>query len=128
MSTSSGYSQNPLKDYAWKYRIIAYSINDPQDLAGLEEQARLHEADIFERDIRFIPLNRTASLNKELQISLSEEEKKNLRKRLKPAEKDTELILIGKDSGVKARLDLVNLVTFFEAIDQMPMRRAEMDN
>jgi hypothetical protein len=36
-------------------------------------------------------------------------------------------LLIGKDGGIKARADDLDLAALFERIDAMPMRRREME-
>lgn len=39
-----------------------------------------------------------------------------------------EVILIGKDGGIKSRFDRVDLKAIFSDIDAMPMRQNEMRN
>ena len=55
-------------------------------------------------------------------------ERLDVRRRLELQGRGAQLVLIGKDGGVKARQSegVFDLARVFELIDSMPMRRAEM--
>ncbi len=50
----------------------------------------------------------------------------NLRKRYATTGEPFEIVLIGKDGGIKLRSPSTSVAQIFELIDTMPMRRAEM--
>ena len=126
VSITLSHSQHLLSDYTWKYRIIAYSLSSNEAANFAEQLVRL-EAEIIERDVRFVALDQTVPSSKALHLGLSPSEKQRLYRSLKPKSTGTELILIGKDGGIKLRANQSELAPFFAIIDQMPMRRAEIN-
>jgi len=100
-----------LKDHRWKHRIIAYTLSD-KDIILFKQVSAKHALAIKERDL--------------ILISLSDESQKALAENLHANIGKTELFLIGKDGGLKERIDRLDLVYLFNLIDQMPMRQGEM--
>lgn len=107
----------------WKNRVVV--INAPKNtnktLSLLKEQV----AAIVDRDIIWFIIKEDVALSNysgELaQVLLS-----NTRERLKPEK--GEVILIGKDGGIKSRANRFDLQAIFSEIDAMPMRQYEMQN
>ena len=126
MSVTLSHSQHLLSDYIWKYRVIAYTLSTNETATFAEQLVRL-EAEIIERDVRFVALDQIVSSSKALHLDLSPSEKQRLYRSLKPSGNGTELILIGKDGGIKLRENQSELTPFFAIIDQMPMRRSEIN-
>ena len=110
-----------LDSLEWKNRIIVVNEtkNEDEYLKLLKEQV----AEIDDRDIIwFIIKDDLAITNYTGQ--LSREFVSNTRKRLGPAQGN--VILIGKDGGIKYQSDYLNLEAIFSEIDAMPMRQLEM--
>lgn len=116
-------TMNPLASYRWNARLILVTL-DPGDRESFEEQAGAETDGIRERHLRILPVGvgiehpATDVLAGDAQAKLVE------RYGLNPG--TTELLLIGKDGGLKERIPRIDFAYLFDAIDQMPMRRNEM--
>jgi hypothetical protein len=117
----------PLEPYLWKYRIVAYTLED-SDTELFHKTLIEYEAKSEERDIRFIALDAKPVPTQQNHLNLSAKQLNTLRSELDLSIQQTTLVLIGKDGGVKFRIHNVDLPEIFRLIDQMPMRRAEMRN
>jgi hypothetical protein len=105
----------------WQQRIIlANNLQDPQSVLTLFEQ---NKTEIKERDIIWFVLS-ADEIQTNYQGVLSADFIANTRTqyRLKPGQ----IMLIGKDGGVKFLLDRMDLEAIFNEIDAMPMRQNEM--
>ena len=118
-----------LDSLQWSRRVVlAFAVPGSEradDLrAAVERSAcRLADRDLavyLVRDAAPEPIDGAAP-------SLSSERAADLRAVFRPRDPRFEMVLIGKDGGLKARsADPDDLDRFFELIDGMPMRRQEM--
>ncbi len=115
-----------LESLRWKNRVIlvyATQLSSAENAAN--NLAELAEG-VTERDISWFVIqgeelitNHAGSVDKRLREQL-------LETYFNPAPASTEVILIGKDGGVKSRSSDLDLAATFNLIDQMPMRIQEM--
>ena len=105
-----------LKDYLWKNRVIITFSSDEQHTERLstKEQIELHQCGFRDRDLVHIDLIQGSAEFDEMSQKFSVSDEK------------FQLLLIGKDGGVKKRTSTVSLEEVFSLIDTMPMRRREM--
>ena len=120
-----------LGDLAWNKRVILVldqSDSASQTLNSLSELTDRRACEIRDRDlaIYFVDEQRVKPMNPEAPI-LTGTDAETLRMRYgRTLNPGLELVLIGKDTGVKERADdLAALEAFFDLIDTMPMRRSE---
>ncbi len=121
---SQANSTNTLKSFdplQWQHRLIVmHQIQNEEAALSLINDK---QADINERHILWFMINKnTVETNYHGQLSNDFAANIKKRYRLKP----NEIILIGKDGGVKSRINNINLIGLFSEIDAMPMRRYEM--
>lgn len=116
---------DPLKAYRWQNRIILHTTDAASSdrLAAVLER---HEDEIKNRDLVFVDLGTAKAKPRKHHLELDTESIESLRKTLSATPGKTELILVGKDGGIKERIDRLDLKYLFAVIDQMPMRRTEM--
>ena len=118
---------NPLETWAWNYRPLIV-VSPRENNARLAEQ-RAHLMDLKdelqERDLVLVELVGDAVRivsGPDLDIDAG-----RLRNRLGTAGSRFEVVLVGKDTGIKLRsADPVSAADLFGLIDAMPMRRQEM--
>ena len=112
---------NTLSELEWENRLVLVKVDDSDVVLALFNKYR--EA-IDERHIIWFVQNDNHLFSNypgELSESLKEEISRYT------MESDlANMILIGKDGYVKSRNNGLNIETIFEQIDQMPMRRYEM--
>lgn len=120
-----------LRDLAWSKRVILVfddSESSERTLGSLSALADQRACEIKDRDlaIYFVSGQRVQPMNPDAPL-LAEADAKTLRDRYGTAtQAGLQLVLIGKDTGVKERSDdLAALESFFDLIDTMPMRRSE---
>ena len=114
-----------LGDLQWKYRILLIYAPEPaasQALSNLDELA----PEIEERDIAWFLIagenmhsNYPGALGDGLRTQV-------LDRYFTPRPEQSRVVLIGKDGGVKSEGPDLDLVATFGLIDQMPMRKAEL--
>ena len=113
-----------LAEFEWQNRMILVNTSDVAGRQTVENLFKLHEDALDERHIVWFivhsegvvsnyPGNISTSLLGEIKAILSTTPSNNL-------------VLIGKDGGVKSRGNGLSIETIFEQIDQMPMRQYEM--
>ena len=113
-----------LAEFEWQNRIILVNTSDASGTESVENLFKLHEDALDERHIVWFIVhsegvvtnytgNISTSLLGEIKTILSTTPSNNL-------------MLIGKDGGVKSRENGLSIETIFEQIDQMPMRQYEM--
>ena len=124
MTLGFSKTEGPLKDVSqlrWTYRlIIAHTDTDPEPWTNIFSK---HEQSITERHIAWFVIGKNLVVS-----NLADPVDPRLLKSLKKTypTRPGEVLLIGKDSGVKVRQGRLDLPALFDAIDTMPMRRAEM--
>ena len=105
-----------LKDYLWKNRVIitfSASVKEPERLA-LQKQMEEKACAFTDRNLVHIDL---------LQGS---EDFDKMSQQFSVSSSGFQLLLLGKDGGVKLRSSSASLEDIFSLIDTMPMRRSEM--
>ena len=112
---------NDLTSLEWKHRIIV--VNETQNEAKVLALLEKHTAGIDDRDIVWFIVKEDAVLTN-YKGQLSEEFLSETRQRY--GVRQGRVILIGKDGGIKSRLDHLDIETIFSEIDAMPMRQQEM--
>ena len=106
----------PLKDHLWKNRVIitfSASVKEPERLA-LQKQMEEKACAFADRNLVHIDL---------LQGS---EDFDEMSQQFAVSSLGFQLLLLGKDGGVKLRSSTASLEDIFSLIDTMPMRRSEM--
>lgn len=117
-----------MEDYAWSHRplVVFASAGDTPELERQRDLLRAARAGLIERDmvvIEVIGRERGRVDGK----ALTDAAVARLVERYDPPVDAFEVLLIGKDTGVKLRRDEpVTAETLFELIDAMPMRQREM--
>jgi hypothetical protein len=105
-----------LKDHLWKNRVIitfSSSLREPKLLA-LQKQIVEKICAFTDRNLVHIDL---------LQGSADFDE---MSQQFAVSSSEFQLLLLGKDGGVKLRSSTASLEDIFSLIDTMPMRRSEM--
>ena len=117
----------PLDALRWRRRLVLARAATPAALDALERLVAERACELAERDTdvyrvsgrSLVPLSGEAA-------ALDETARETLLGKMDGADDGVELVLIGKDGGVKERAeDVAALDAFLGAIDAMPMRRAE---
>ena len=115
---------NPLKPLRWENRVILYTLAD-EDRPAFAKALADHRNGLRERHL--VLIGHDFAIPDEVPaVPVGADEWQWLRERYNMEAGATELVLIGKDGGVKERLREIDLPRLFAAIDRMPMRRAEM--
>lgn len=114
-----------LEELRWKYRVILVFAQEPfasNARSNLEDFA----AGVEERDIAWFVLG-DDELHSNYRGNRSERLREQLVERFfTPKPTGTLVLLIGKDGTIKSRSEDLDLEATFDQIDQMPMRRAEL--
>lgn len=116
---------NPLERFLWDHRIILVSAPS-EEVDAMVSELESRQSAIEERHVlwfifsgRSLKTNYAKPLGKDFQAAV--------RKRFfKDDDSGVQTRLIGKDGGVKAKLEKLDLPKLFARIDSMPMRQAEM--
>ena len=121
-------NERPLEHLRWQQRVIVVMAETPDDPALLEQQRRLHEAapDLAERDVTLITAtNETVTIDGNRVAGRPSANQ--LRRAYARGASGFQVVLIGKDGGVKLRsADPVPTADVLALVDSMPMRRREM--
>ncbi len=121
---SPSLQANPLSGYQWKNRIIVMNVTTGKNT--VKTALKKARPDILDRDLVIIDISPKSDGIKNT-VRPSAASIKALRSRLSLSGSDNQFVLIGKDSGIKARQKgSLNLQKFFALIDTMPMRKQEM--
>ncbi|MGF1453659.1 MAG: DUF4174 domain-containing protein [Opitutales bacterium] len=123
-------AETPLAHHRWEHRLLlifAPSAKDPS-LRALEAALAKHQPELADREIvvyRFVDGEKATRNGVPLEQSIAEQ----IHAEYGPPPDRFLLLLIGKDGTVKRRsLEPVPLETLFGQIDQMPMRKREMQD
>ena len=134
IATSSMNKLTSLDDLHWKNRVIVVFIDsESNDNNAVREWVSTNGCRLDDREVIVISINEQKSellANKpadKRSIDLDEATIQTLMQRRKFSDDSFELLLIGKDGGVKANSNRIqDLDEFITQIDGMPMRRQEV--
>jgi hypothetical protein len=118
-----------LTPYQWKNRIaILFSPSESEcSYQSFREQLRVQREGVLDRQLLVIHVFEEGGENRLGDSPLSQKDVTELRKRFSPLTGIFNVVLIGKDGGVKLRQEApITLNEIFSTIDAMPMRRQEM--
>ena len=122
--------QDPLSAYRWKHRLLLVYVPDTESgrstlqtfRASLDERME----DVRDRDLLIVPVGDLPRTGDALRpaVDVDAPGRSHVRRRFGLQGPEVQLLLIGKDGGVKARQSgvLLDLERVFEQIDSMPMR------
>ena len=124
---------DPLSAYRWKHRLLIVYVPDTEAgratlrtfLASLDDRME----DVLDRDLLIVPVGDLPRPGDALRpaVEVGAPGTSQVRRRFGLEGREVQLLLIGKDGGMKARQSgaTIDLDRVFELIDSMPMRRAE---
>jgi hypothetical protein len=131
-SQSTRVEPDPLSTYRWTHRLLVLHVPDTEagraTLDAFRSALDDQRTDILDRDLLIIPVGDLPHAGDVLRpaVDLDAPDRLAVRRRLRLHGRVAQLVLIGKDGGVKMRqsgaFDLAGLLAL---IDSMPMRRAE---
>lgn len=114
-----------LKDLQWQYRVLL--VNAPKPEQGkIKQELEEARAAIEDRHIAWMLFTGQSMISHPEGLKPDTSLSQKVSKRFFTDEDKLKVVLIGKDGGVKARYDELDLDAVFALIDTMPMRRAEM--
>ena len=117
----------PKNDPFSSHRLIAYVLADETQKSAIENAIKRFEWEITDRDILLVNLGEI-EISTQHSVSLTSAEKEAWRKLWQLGLGESRFVLVGKDGGAKAfQRNELSWQLFFDLIDQMPMRRAEME-
>ena len=117
-----------MDDYAWSHRplVVFAASEDAHELGRQRASLRDAEAGLVDRDMVVIEVIGRARGSVDGR-PLTDAAVARLVERFEPSADGFEVLLIGKDTGVKLRRgEPVATEALFELIDAMPMRQREM--
>ena len=116
------YALESISELQWGSRIILVQENEESE--NVLDTLRKHEFEIHDRDIYwFVFLEESMETNYKAEI-----EENFYRDTLDNyfSDSQTNVVLIGKDGGIKKKGKYLDLPGLFDLIDSMPMRQMEM--
>jgi hypothetical protein len=125
---------DPLSAYRWKHRLLVVYVPDTDSgratlrtfRASLDDRME----DVLDRDLLIVPVGDLPRPGDALRpaVEVAAPGRSQVRRRFGLEGREVQLLLIGKDGGMKARQSggMLDLDRVFELVDSMPMRRAEM--
>ena len=114
----------------WKNRVfLLFSPSESDASFQLQKQGLASSAQgVLDRDLMVLEIVEQGQ-SKAVNHLLSEKSVQDIRKRLGVVGGSFQVLLIGKDGGVKLRSsEAVSMKDLFGLIDSMPMRQQEMDS
>ncbi|MDO6442873.1 DUF4174 domain-containing protein [Marinobacter sp. 2_MG-2023] len=120
--TAHGADMDRLNDYRWKNRLIL--VQAASENGGEIETLRGVRAKVDDRDIVWFVSTGSGVVSN--QQSVSSSLKSDVKAMLEESRSDGQVLLIGKDGGIKSRDSYLDLDAIFRRIDAMPMRAREM--
>lgn len=111
-----------LSAFQWLNRIVVVNRIEQTPPVGSIFQQYRHE--LSERDVIWFIIDESDQVVSDYTGNLSHDTLRNALQQY--AVKPGEVILIGKDGGLKLRLDNLDIPILFSVIDAMPMRQNEM--
>jgi hypothetical protein len=130
---SARVDPDPLSAYRWAHRLLVIHVPDTEPGRATLEAFRIslddRMEDVLDRDLLIVPVGDLPRAGDTLRpaVVLGASERLAVRRQLGLQGRGAQLVLIGKDGGVKARQseNVFDLAAVFALIDGMPMRRAE---
>ena len=115
-------SLDPLR---WERRVILVFANDS---TFTEVQAALGaaQASLAERDVTWLLIGGDDTVDSNHTGTISRAFVSELKDGFAPLSEPVDVVLVGKDGGVKARAEALDLPALFDQIDGMPMRQREL--
>lgn len=131
---SARVDPGPLSAYRWTHRLLVLDVPDTEPgratLKAFRTALEDRMEDVLARDLLIVAVGDLPRAGDALRpaVALGAPERLDVRRRLGLQGPGAQLVLIGKDGGVKARQSegAFDLARVFELIDGMPMRRGEM--
>lgn len=125
LTATQGLAMDSLSSFGWENRVVlVFGDATDQKLAQQIENLVRQKAELSERDmvvIRVIGDDVRSVYGQSPPLDAD-----RLRKEANVASATFQIVLVGKDGGVKLRSgEIVQDVALFDLIDRMPMRRAE---
>lgn len=117
-----------LTQFQWKNRLLLVFVTNENDplFKKLRNEIIAHKAEVKNRDLVIFEVLEKG-LSRMNTTYLDQEAVDSIRNRFAVPQSKFRVILIGKDGGVKLKLDdQVDLKKIFDLIDSMPMRKYEM--
>lgn len=115
-----------VREARWEHRLLAYVVTNEEERVAFESHLERWSAELEERDILWVNLG-DIRLGTDRSLEMGAGEKDLWREVWKLDGSESRVVLIGKDGGPKAfQRGGLDLPLFFELIDRMPMRMAEM--
>lgn len=117
-----------LAEFEWENRIVLVNVSDATGTGSVEALFKLHKDALDERHIVWFMVSsqgQSQNVISNFPGNISNSMLREIKTMLSGTANDN-LVLIGKDGGVKSRDNGLNIESIFEQIDQMPMRQYEM--
>lgn len=124
-------SASSLANLQWQYRlIVVFTSPDAVARQQIIAWTDANRCKLKDRDVLVMNINKEASIElTDKGLTLDAAAVLTLIKQRRSTAAAYEMLLIGKDGGVKTRsTDIGDLDGFINRIDAMPMRRQEMKN
>lgn len=109
----------------WERRIILVFVTEARRAEALDAFNEAQES-LVERDVTWLLLEEGKPTASNHESKISPALTKALFEGLAPVAAPLDVVLIGKDGGVKYRGPSLDLQALFDQIDGMPMRRREL--
>lgn len=122
-----GHSEDvTLESLEWNHRVLAYVVSSESERGDIERSIAQLSSGIEDRDLLFVNLGEV-ELETEHSLAITAEQRGLWRKFWNLDLSESRFVLIGKDGGAKAfQAKVLDMSLFFDLIDAMPMRRAEL--
>ena len=125
LALAMGSYADVLSRFRWEYRVLVVFAK-ADNVESIRAQLDSIEAGVLDRHIRwflvdgdYVLTNYGGDLTQDFSVQLT--------RQLSNKDKgDLEVVLVGKDGGVKYRAATLEPDAIFRTIDSMPMRQAEM--
>ena len=114
-----------IKDLQWEKRVILLKT-DEQSFPDFERLLKNQREAIIDRHVTWLIFNENRIATNYTGPLAEELKKKLMNDYFDNSSSRNEIVLIGKDGGVKLRTDTLNPDEIFGLIDSMPMRKQEM--
>ena len=129
LSSISTVNAQKLSSRRWNDCLIIIMASDPSNSIILDQTIKFKKSESGLKERKIVIYR---ALPDKYQIGLNEssawETSGNIYESMKETNSDFEIVLIGLDGGIKLRREeLLTTNELFGVIDQMPMRRAELD-